>query len=296
MGVHRSEERHAAGKPATTSSRPSRRRAGHRPQRRPRRPPRGDRPRRHRRARYRVPRPAPARRRADRVLHAYHLIAQWFPKVGVLELPGERGATTPRWNCHEFHLFSEFYADFGNYRAELTAPKDFLVRATGVEQGGPQRERGGPHAHLRPGRRARLRVDRVERLCRAARRASYDGPGSPHVDVEVLYPPEYAESARERARRGPSTRCGTSPRRSGRTPTLTSPSSCLRSMRRSPAGWSTRRSSRPSAATGSRRGHALRHRARVRARVLHGPARLERVRRAVPRRGNERDWDIRDAR
>src|SRR5438132_5696790 len=26
----------------------------------------------------------------------FHLVAQWFPKVGVLELPGERGATAPR--------------------------------------------------------------------------------------------------------------------------------------------------------------------------------------------------------
>src|SRR5262249_41027716 len=27
---------------------------------------------------------------------SYHLVAQWYPKVGVLELPGERGATKPR--------------------------------------------------------------------------------------------------------------------------------------------------------------------------------------------------------
>lgn len=32
---------------------------------------------------------------------SFHLVAQWFPKIAVLELPGERGATAPRWNAHE---------------------------------------------------------------------------------------------------------------------------------------------------------------------------------------------------
>jgi hypothetical protein len=126
----------------------------------------------------------------------YHLIAQWFPKVGVLELPGERGATAPRWNCHEFHLNSEFYADFGNYRGELTAPKDYLVRATGVEQGAPKDGPGGlTHTFAQ---------DDVHDFVWTAwngyaepLRGTYDGPGSPHVDVEVLYPPEYADGARD---------------------------------------------------------------------------------------------------
>jgi len=125
----------------------------------------------------------------------YHLVAQWFPKIGVLELPGERGATAPRWNCHEFHLFSEFYADFGNYRAELTAPRDYLVRATGVEQGTPREGPGGlTHTFAQ---------DDVHDFVWTAwngyappLHGAYDGPGSPHVDVEVLAPPEYAESAR----------------------------------------------------------------------------------------------------
>ena len=125
----------------------------------------------------------------------YHLIAQWFPKVGVLELPGERGATEPRWNCHEFHLNSEFYADFGNYRGELTAPKDYLVRATGVEQGAPKAV-GATLTHT-------FAQDDVHDFVWTAwngyaepLRGTYDGPGSPHVDVEVLYPPEYADAAR----------------------------------------------------------------------------------------------------
>ena len=126
----------------------------------------------------------------------YHLIAQWFPKVGVLELPGERGATAPRWNCHEFHLNSEFYADFGSYRAELTAPKDYLVRATGVEQGAPRASAGGlAHTFAR---------DDVHDFVWTAwngyaepLKGSFDGPGSPHVDVEVLYPAEYMKGGRD---------------------------------------------------------------------------------------------------
>jgi hypothetical protein len=126
----------------------------------------------------------------------YHLVAQWFPKVGVLELPGERGATAPRWSCHEFHLHSEFYADFGNYRAELTAPKDYLVRATGVEQGAP-REGAGALTHT-------FAQDDVHDFVWTAwngyaepLRGAYDGPGSPHVEVEVLAPGDYPEAARD---------------------------------------------------------------------------------------------------
>lgn len=125
----------------------------------------------------------------------YHLIAQWFPKVGVLELAGERGASAPRWNCHEFHLFTEFYADFGSYRAELTAPRDYLVRATGVEQGQPRDAGGGNVTHT-------FAQDDVHDFVWTAwngyaepLHGSYDGPGSPHVDVEVLAAPEHAESA-----------------------------------------------------------------------------------------------------
>jgi hypothetical protein len=126
----------------------------------------------------------------------YHLVAQWFPKVGVLELPGERGATAPRWNCHELHLFSEFYADFGSYRAELTAPRDYLVRATGVEQGPPKEGPGGL-THTFAQDDVHDFVWTAWNGYAAPLKGAYDGPGSPHVEVEVLYPPEYAESGRK---------------------------------------------------------------------------------------------------
>lgn len=58
----------------------------------------------------------------------FHLVGQWFPKLGVFE--GEDG-----WNCHQFHAGSEFFADFGSYRVAVTVPERWLVGATGVEIG-----------------------------------------------------------------------------------------------------------------------------------------------------------------
>jgi hypothetical protein len=61
----------------------------------------------------------------------YFLVGQWFPKLGVYEPAGTRGRATGGWNCHQFHANSEFYADFGRYRVEITLPKRFVVGATG---------------------------------------------------------------------------------------------------------------------------------------------------------------------
>lgn len=56
----------------------------------------------------------------------YYFIAQWFPKLGVLEDDG--------WNCHQFHAATEFYSDFGVYDASLTVPDGCIVGATGLQQ------------------------------------------------------------------------------------------------------------------------------------------------------------------
>ncbi len=53
----------------------------------------------------------------------FYMVAQWFPKIGVLQ-DGE-------WNCHQYHSNSEFFADFGVYRVEITTPEDYVVGATG---------------------------------------------------------------------------------------------------------------------------------------------------------------------
>ncbi|MEO8430748.1 MAG: M1 family metallopeptidase [Acidobacteriota bacterium] len=55
----------------------------------------------------------------------YFLVAQWFPKIGVLEESG--------WNCHQFHGNSEFFADFGDYDVSIDVPARYRgkVGATG---------------------------------------------------------------------------------------------------------------------------------------------------------------------
>jgi hypothetical protein len=56
----------------------------------------------------------------------FFLVAQWFPKIGVLQEDG--------WNCHQFHSASEFFADFGDYDVSIDVPARYRgkVGATGV--------------------------------------------------------------------------------------------------------------------------------------------------------------------
>ncbi|GAB3267105.1 M1 family metallopeptidase [Larkinella harenae] len=64
----------------------------------------------------------------------FFLVAQWFPKIGVYEPAGTRyqaPGTKGRWNCHQFHAHSEFYADYGVYDVTITAPQNLVIGATG---------------------------------------------------------------------------------------------------------------------------------------------------------------------
>jgi hypothetical protein len=56
----------------------------------------------------------------------FAFIAQWFPKLGVLQDAG--------WNCHQFHYATEFFSDYGVYNVALTVPRGWPVGATGVER------------------------------------------------------------------------------------------------------------------------------------------------------------------
>ena len=123
----------------------------------------------------------------------FNLVAQWFPKIGVLELPGERGATQVRWNVHEFHFNSEFYADFGVYDVRLTVPSDYTVGAVGKLQGAPSTAdgkttyryvQGDVHDFAWVAAKGYKTLD-----------GTYTGPGSPEVAVRVIYPPQYQASA-----------------------------------------------------------------------------------------------------
>ena len=56
----------------------------------------------------------------------FFFIAQWFPKVCVLEDSG--------WNCHQFHVGTEFFADYGVYDVQLTVPTGWVLGATGARR------------------------------------------------------------------------------------------------------------------------------------------------------------------
>jgi hypothetical protein len=53
--------------------------------------------------------------------------AQWFPKAGVL--------WHDQWNCHQYHVDTEFFADFGTYNVNLTLPQRYIVGASGIQTG-----------------------------------------------------------------------------------------------------------------------------------------------------------------
>ncbi|WP_342120522.1 M1 family metallopeptidase [Pseudoduganella sp. OTU4001] len=125
---------------------------------------------------------------------SFHLVAQWFPKIAVLELPGERGATSVRWNAHEFHAQSEFYADFGSYDVKLTVPKEYTVGATGELQGTPAEKDGKLTHHFVQGDVHDFAWTADKRTAKPLT-DTWTGPGSPQVKVSVLFPPEFASNA-----------------------------------------------------------------------------------------------------
>jgi len=63
----------------------------------------------------------------------FHLVGQWFPKLGVFEDAGMRGREVAGWNCHQFHASSEFYADFASWNVTVEIPEGWVVGATGVQ-------------------------------------------------------------------------------------------------------------------------------------------------------------------
>ena len=55
----------------------------------------------------------------------FHILGQWFPKIGVLQPDGT-------WRAHVFTLNAEFYADFGDYDVHLDVPEPMVVGASGI--------------------------------------------------------------------------------------------------------------------------------------------------------------------
>jgi len=112
----------------------------------------------------------------------------------VLELPGERGAREVQWNVHEFHMHSEFYADYGNFDVKLTVPADYVVGATGEQQGNPAVAGKMMTYEFVQGDVHDFAWTADNRTAKPLE-GQYRGDGSPIVQVRVLYPAEYAVCA-----------------------------------------------------------------------------------------------------
>jgi peptidase M1-like protein len=115
----------------------------------------------------------------------FFFIAQWFPKIGVLQESG--------WNCHQFHAGTEFFSDYGVYDVSLTVPGGWTVGATGVE-----RARHDNADHTTTHRFYQEDVhdfawttspDYIERTAR------FEHPTLPPVEMRLLLQPEHADQA-----------------------------------------------------------------------------------------------------
>ncbi len=115
----------------------------------------------------------------------FFFIAQWFPKLGVLQDEG--------WNCHQFHAGTEFFSDYGVYDVRLTIPNGWPVGGTGVE-----RERRDNSDGTTTDRYYQEDVhdfawttspDYLERTAR------FENPPLPPVDMRLLIQPEHAAQA-----------------------------------------------------------------------------------------------------
>jgi hypothetical protein len=115
----------------------------------------------------------------------FFFIAQWFPKLGVLQEDG--------WNCHQFHASTEFFSDFGVYDVSLTVPAGWPVGATGV-----QRER---RDHTDQTTTHRYYQEDVHDFAWTTspdyleRTAHFEHPRLPPVEMRLLLQPEHASQA-----------------------------------------------------------------------------------------------------
>ena len=116
----------------------------------------------------------------------YFFIAQWFPKIGVLEPTGQ-------WNCHQFHVGAEFFADFGVYDVRMTVPRGWPLAATGRERGRQDNADGTTtHAYFQEDVHDFAWTTSPDYL---DRRGRFEHPGLPPVEMRLLLQPEHESQA-----------------------------------------------------------------------------------------------------
>ena len=119
------------------------------------------------------------------VIGNFFFLAQWFPKIGVLEDAG--------WNAHQFHAGTEFFSDYGLYDVRITVPKGWVVGATGVEQQRLDTPTGKTtHRFVQDDVHDfawTTSPDLVERTAR------FEQAGLPNVEMRLLLQPEHVAQA-----------------------------------------------------------------------------------------------------
>jgi hypothetical protein len=115
----------------------------------------------------------------------FFFIAQWFPKIGVLQEGG--------WNCHQFHAGTEFFSDYGVYDVSLTVPAGWPLGATGTERDRHDNADGTTtHRYQQDDVHDFAWTTSPDYLVRTAR---FEHPRLPPVEMRLLLQPEHAAQA-----------------------------------------------------------------------------------------------------
>ena len=114
----------------------------------------------------------------------YFFIAQWFPKLGVLQ--------DAVWNCHQFHSGTEFFSDYGVYDVSLTTPAGWPIGATGVERETRNDGNQTVHRFYQEDVHDFAWTTSPDLLVRTAR---FEHPTLPPVEMRLLLQPEHESQA-----------------------------------------------------------------------------------------------------
>jgi hypothetical protein len=117
----------------------------------------------------------------------YFFVGQWFPKIGVYEPAGMRGVKKGGWNCHQFHPNSEFYADFGVYKVNISLPQEYIVGASGVLVN--EKKDGSTRTH------SFVAEDVIDFAWTASKRFIELEQEWQHVKIKLLIQPEHKDLA-----------------------------------------------------------------------------------------------------
>ena len=116
----------------------------------------------------------------------FFFIAQWFPKIGVLDATG-------KWNCHQFHVGTEFFSDYGVYDVRMTVPRGWPARRDGP--------RARAHDNADGTTTHRYYQEDVHDFAWTTspdyieRRERFEHPGLPPVDMRLMLQPEHVSQA-----------------------------------------------------------------------------------------------------